>query len=140
MHVPSSTEIRQRHGTAMQHLLKDLVSRNQGILAAQVCTSDGFEVASVQRDAESHRRLAAMVSSLHALGSAMVQETEIGRYLNLIIEATDGKCLMMAIPGSHESLLLTAVAAPSLLFGRFHQCCKAACESIGADLLGAGAE
>jgi len=135
MNVPSSEAVRQSHGKRMQDALKELVSRNPGILAAQVCTSDGFEVASVQRDEESHRRLAAMVSSLHALGTAMVHETELGRYLNLIIEATEGKCLMMAIPRSSESLLLTAVASPTLLFGRFHQSCKATCESLGNCLL-----
>lgn len=126
-----SKETKKLHGKSMRQVLKTLTSQTPGILAAQVCTSDGFEVASVHRDEESHRRLAAMVSSLHALGSAMVQETELGTYLNLIIEATEGKCLMMAIPGSDETLLLTAVASPSILFGRYHQVCKAACEALG---------
>lgn len=134
-----SKDIKNAFGAAIRSELKKLSSQNPGILAVQVCTSDGFEVASVQRDDESHRRLAAMVSSLHALGSAMVQETELGTYLNLIIEATEGKCVMMAIPGTEESLLLTAVAAPSLLFGRFHQTCKATSEVIGACLAGPAA-
>jgi predicted regulator of Ras-like GTPase activity (Roadblock/LC7/MglB family) len=121
-------------GGDMEQLLKDLTTKNQGILAAQVCTSDGFEVASVQRDEESHRRLAAMVSSLHALGTAMVEETDLGVYQNLIIEASAGKCLMMAVPGSDGALLLTAVAAPSLLFGRFHQASKATCEALGESI------
>lgn len=127
----NSKETKELHGERMRKMLKDLASRNPGILGAQVCTSDGFEVASVQRDEESHRRLAAMVSSIHALGSAMVQETELGTCLNLIIEATGGKCLMMAIPGTDESLLLTAVASPTILFGRYHQVCKATCEELG---------
>jgi len=127
----ASEQTRRQRGVAFETLLKDLTSKNPGILAAQVCTSDGFEVASVQRDEESHRRLAAMVSSLHALGSAMVSETELGSYQNLIIEATEGKCLMMAIPGTNEELLLTAVASPAILFGRFHQACKAVCETLG---------
>jgi predicted regulator of Ras-like GTPase activity (Roadblock/LC7/MglB family) len=124
-------DLRDVHGKSLRSELKALANKNPGILAAQVCTSDGFEVASVQRNEESHRRLAAMVSSLHALGSAMVEETELGSYLNLIIEATEGKCLMMAVPGTQGSLLLAAVAAPSLLFGHFHLACKAACELLG---------
>lgn len=126
-----SKETKEKYGQPMRQMLKDLAGQNPGILAAQVCTSDGFEVASVQRDEESHRRLAAMVSSIHALGSAMVQETDLGVYLNLIIEATNGKCLMMAIPGTEETLLLTAVASPKMLFGRYHQVCKATCEKLG---------
>ena len=130
----TSKQLKQQHGAEMQSALKELTTKSPGILAAQVCTSDGFEVASVQRDEESHRRLAAMVSSLHALGTAMVEETELGTYSNLIIEASHGKCLMMAIPGSEGSLLLTAVSSPELLFGRFHQSCKAACELLGEAL------
>lgn len=127
----NSKETKRIHGKSMRTMLKALASKNPGILGAQVCTSDGFEVASVHRDEESHRRLAAMVSSIHALGSALVQETDLGTYQNLIIEATNGKCLMMAIPGSDESLLLTAIASPSMLFGRYHQVCKATCEELG---------
>jgi predicted regulator of Ras-like GTPase activity (Roadblock/LC7/MglB family) len=130
MDIESSLRVKHVLGSDMEKLLKALTTKNPGILAAQVCTSDGFEVASVQRDEESHRRLAAIVSSLHALGAAMVEETDLGVYQNLIIEASAGKCLMMAIPGSNGSLLLTAVAAPTLLFGRFHQASKATCEEL----------
>lgn len=131
MEVLEVNDVRAAYGDSFKRELRLLSTRNQGILAAQVCTSDGFEVASVQRNEESHRRLAAMVSSLHALGSAMVEETELGQYSNLIIEATAGKCLMMAIPGTEAGLLLTAVASPELLFGRFHSACKSACDSLG---------
>ena len=134
MDAASSLRVKHMLGSDMEKLLKELTIKNPGILAAQVCTSDGFEVASVQRDEESHRRLAAMVSSLHALGTAMVDETDLGVYENLIIEASAGKCLMMAIPGSDGSLLLTAVAAPTLLFGRFHQASKGTCEALATSI------
>jgi predicted regulator of Ras-like GTPase activity (Roadblock/LC7/MglB family) len=135
----SSTAIKTRFGSVMQEALSGLIAKVPGVLAAQVCSSDGFEVASVRRDAESHRRLAAMVSSLQALGSAMVEETETGRYVNLIVEATNGRCLMMSIPGSNDTLLLTAVASPEVLFGRFHLSCKACAEALGACLTRQGA-
>lgn len=124
-------EIREQLGDNMRAILLKLAEIDSGVLATQICTSDGFEVATVHRDEESHRRLAAMVSSLHAVGSAMVLEAELGHYSNLIIEATEGKCLMMAIPGSSDSLLLVAVASPDLLFGMFHQSCNRACEQLG---------
>ncbi len=127
----TSKEVKKIYGKQLRAILAELAEGGSDILAAQVCTSDGFEVASVHRDEESHRRVAAMVSSLHALGSALVEETELGNYVNLIIEATKGKCLMMSIPGSADSLLLVAVASPSLLFGVFHQACIRACKDLG---------
>jgi len=41
---------------------------------------------------------------------------------------------MMSIPGSDESLLLAAVADPNMLFGRFHQACRATCDDLGSAL------
>jgi hypothetical protein len=49
-----------------------LAASNPGILAAQVCTSDGFEVASTRRTAESHRRLAAIADSKLVFGIFLV--------------------------------------------------------------------
>ena len=127
-------QIKASFGSSLGDLLENLSEQIDGLLAAQVCTSDGFEVVSVHRNEESHRRLAAMVSSLHALGSAMVEETDLGEYVNLMIEATAGKCLMMAIPDTGGQFLLAAITKPTVLFGMFHNTCKRTAELMGEAL------
>jgi len=127
----SAKNVRKKYGRSFQSVLQELAEIDSAILAAQVCTSDGFEVASVHRDSESHRRLAAMVSSLYAVGAAMVQESSLGNYANMTIEASEGKCLIRSIPGSNDSLLLVAVASPSLLFGMFHTACTKSSVELG---------
>jgi len=134
MNYKNSTQLRQEHGSMLSEELERLTAENEGILAAQVCTSDGFEVAATRRNAESHRRLAAMVSSMQALGAALVEETELGSYRNLIIEATEGKCIMMAIAGTRGDLLLTVVANSQLMFGVFLVLCRNTCQAISARL------
>jgi predicted regulator of Ras-like GTPase activity (Roadblock/LC7/MglB family) len=134
MTTKDSSQLRKEYGVVLKEELDLLAAANPGILAAQVCTSDGFEVASTQRTAESHRRLAAMVSSMQALGAAVVEETEMGEYRNLIIEATDGKCAMMAVPGSQGDILLTAIADSKLVFGIFLVLCKNTCRVMGERL------
>ena len=129
-----SAQLREEYGQRLQAELDRLSAGNSGILAAQVCTSDGFAVASVQRSAESHRRLAAMVSSLQALGAAVVEETELGDYCNLIIEATHGKCAIMAVPGSIGDILLTAIGDAKLSYGIFLVLCKNTCHALGERL------
>lgn len=114
----------------VRDILKRLSVRTPGIVAAQVCTIDGFEIAGMDANVESQRRLAAMVSAIHALGAAIVTESRLGECTNLILEATEGKTLMMSIPGSSGRLLLAAIGAKDLLFGHFHAACKSCCEEI----------
>lgn len=126
--------LRERYGTAMLAELKSLTTKNQGVLAAQVCTVDGFEVVAVHSNEESRRRLAAMASSIHALGCAIVNEVRLGSYENLVLEGSAGKVLMMAVPNCNGALLLTAIAAEDALFGHFHYVCKTCCENLGQHL------
>jgi predicted regulator of Ras-like GTPase activity (Roadblock/LC7/MglB family) len=128
--------LRERFGAAMLAELKALTAKNQLVLAAQVCTVDGFEVVAVHSDEESRRRLAAMASSIYALGCAIVNEVRLGSYENLVLEGRNGKVLMMAVPRCNGALLLTAIAAENALFGHFHYICKACCENLGRHLGG----
>ena len=122
--------LRAQAAPGIRDLLKKLWARMPGILAAQVCTVDGFEVAALEADTQSQRRLAAMVSSIHALGSAIVTETQLGVYTNLVLEASEGKALMMSVPGFSGQLLLAAIGSREPLFGHFHAACKACCEEL----------
>jgi predicted regulator of Ras-like GTPase activity (Roadblock/LC7/MglB family) len=126
--------LRERYGATMLAELKALTTKNRLVLAAQICTVDGFEVVAVHSDEESRRRLAAMASSIYALGCAIVNEVRLGTYENLVLEGSHGKVLMMAVPHSDGTLLLTAIAAENALFGHFHYACKTCCENLGKHL------
>lgn len=130
----NSAQLRHEYGQALADELQLLTAANGNILAAQVCTSDGFEVASTSRSDESHRRLAAMVSSLQALGAAVVEETELGDYRNLIVEGTHGRCMMMVIPGTGGDLLLTVISDAKLMFGILLVLCRNTCQAMSARL------
>jgi predicted regulator of Ras-like GTPase activity (Roadblock/LC7/MglB family) len=108
-----------------------LTREHPGVLAAQVCTSDGFVVAQAQSNEEAGRRLAAMVSSLHALGVAMVEDLRLGTYSHLSVEASLGKCMLVALPGTDGRLLLAAVADESMLWGQFLSVCRALSADLG---------
>lgn len=113
------------------HLLQ-LQHEHPGVIAAQVCTSDGFVVAQANSDDEAGRRLAAMVSSMHALGVAMVTDLQLGTYGHLSVEASLGKCMLFALPGTDGELLLAAIADDGMLWGQFLSACRALSETLGA--------
>jgi predicted regulator of Ras-like GTPase activity (Roadblock/LC7/MglB family) len=124
---------REQLGAPFTAQLETMRLDNPGVIAALVCTSDGFAVASAHSDEETSRRLAAIVSSLHALGVAVVEDMTLGRYGHLSIEASNGKCILFDLPASNGELLLGAIADGSLLLGKLLAVCRASREEL--DLL-----
>jgi predicted regulator of Ras-like GTPase activity (Roadblock/LC7/MglB family) len=97
----------------------------------QVCTSDGFVVSQAHSNEEAGRRLAAMVSSLHAVGAAMVADLQLGTYSHLSVEASHGKCMLFALPGTDARYLLAAIADGEMLWGQFLTACRTLSETLG---------
>jgi predicted regulator of Ras-like GTPase activity (Roadblock/LC7/MglB family) len=126
----STRVIREKLGALFSSELETMRRENPGIGAALVCTADGFAVASAHADEETSRRLAAIVSSLHALGAAVVEDMTLGTYSHLSIEATAGKCIVFGLPSSGGRLLLGAVADESVPWGRLLACAGSSCEGL----------
>lgn len=132
---------RLEHGFAAERFAPHLFGLRReypGVIAAQVCMSDGFVVAQAQRDEEAGRRLAAMVSSLHAVGAAMIEDLQLGTYYHLSVEASLGKCMLFAVPGTQGHLLLAAIADSSMLWGQLLSACRTLNEQL-AEIAGQGA-
>jgi len=117
-----------------QRYLQEFADATPGIHNATIATADGFEVAQIQNPSLSASRMAAMSSSLHALGNAVVQEAMLARCQNIIIEADAGKILLMAIPGLDDNLVLNVIADSDMLLGQLLWACGKCCERISAGL------
>ena len=117
------------------HLLT-LQNDHPNVVAVQVCTSDGFVVAQAHSNEEAGRRLAAMVSSLYALGAAMVDDLQLGAYSHLSVEASMGKCMLFALPGTEGRLLLAAIADEEMLWGQFLTACRGLSDVLGGIVAG----
>lgn len=96
---------RYAHRSACQALIDALVAEHCEITGALVCSVDGFEIAASLPQALSAAKLAAMTSSLVALGEAVSAEGGVEGCLNVVIEAQAGRLLLMDIPGSSRHLL-----------------------------------
>lgn len=98
--------------------LQDLLAEHESILAAVVATHDGFEVAYAQRQgALSPARVAAMASSLQALGSSMAAETSSGACTDIIINGTLGRLLVRDIADAQMPLLLCVQTTTETVLG-----------------------
>lgn len=84
---------------------------------AVISTEDGFEVAARGSSAESAAKIAAMTSSMHALGETMAGETGLGDCQSVVVETAAGKVVIMRIDNADANLRLTVVARHTALLG-----------------------
>ncbi len=116
-----------------QEYLDKLHADNKGILAALIASADGFNLAAI-RSAIEEERLAAMTSSMHALGAEIVNAANLKKCHDVVIEAAEGKVLMLNIPNSEDGLIMTVVANDAMVFGHLLWACRQAATQISEKL------
>jgi hypothetical protein len=108
-----------------------------GLLAASVATKDGRIVAQTGA-AEAASKIPVMGGTMHALGDALVEEATLGRCLNVIVEADEGKVVMLSVPDSRSGLVVIGIAGAEANLGLLLRACRSCAEDIGARLKGPG--
>lgn len=109
--------VRDREVMICQQEIDRLFEELGEIKGVLVSSIDGFEVAARMRGNSSPAKLAAMTSSLLALGEAVTEEGEVGQCIDLLIDATAGRVLLMDIPHPTRKLLLTVLSNNSSTLG-----------------------
>lgn len=92
----------------IQSHLSSFAENVSGVRAAVIASVDGFALAEVTGASGTGQRLAAMTSSMLALGGAIGRELALGELEVLMIETLHGKVLMRAIPTPVPLLLMAA--------------------------------
>lgn len=123
------SQLRVRRATreiAKQHL--ETLGRVGGVQSAVLFSADGFEIASHATDATVAGRLAAVGSSLAALGSAISREAGLDDFERTTIESRTGTVTIMRID-SEPPMSVAVVANRTAVLGQLlwatRQCCQA---------------
>ena len=91
-------------------------------------------MASVTRGGIAPSRLAALASSLHALGQASLREIEIAGQAGVFIESLGGKILIEAIPHAGSDAVLCVVSKAETLAGKLLWACKQCAGQVAGEL------
>lgn len=110
--------------------LQKLVSTTSGVTAALVVTSDGFEVASVLHNDLSPEKMAAMTSSMLALGEAVLSEANLNDCQNVVIESNGGLIIMLSIGDPNKELLLSVITNGQAMLGQVLWAARQCCEQV----------
>lgn len=124
--------LRQRPGlsSVCKLHLQRFVSATSGVTAAIVATSDGFEVASVLHTALSPEKMAAMTSSILALGEAVLSEAGLSNCQNVVIEADGGLIVMLSIGDPKGELLLSVITDGNAMLGQVLWAARRCCQDV----------
>lgn len=113
-----------------QKLLDTFAHATPGVASAVLLSADGFEVASLQAGKGSAARLAAMGSSLSAIGSAIAKEAGIVDCNRMIIESDSGTVVIMNIHDSKPPMSLAVVANEHSTLGQLLWAAKNLCGAV----------
>lgn len=103
--------------TLVERYLREFSASVEGVRAAVVSSVDGFSLAQAAGHENSAERLAAMTSAMLALASAVGRELALGKLQVLMLEADEGKVLMLAIPMARAPLLLMTACSQRSVIG-----------------------
>jgi len=94
-----------------------LFAEVDGARAVVIATADGFDIAHTGHHAIDPARLAAMVSSISALGTAASRETGIGTPRYLVIESSEGRLVVRCMQVQDQALIVVVLTDKSVTLG-----------------------
>jgi uncharacterized protein len=95
----------------------NLLNEVEGAGCVLVATADGFNLAHAGPRNIDPARLAAVVSSIAALGDAASRETGIGTPRCLVVESSDGRLVVRCMQVRGESIVVVLLTDASVLLG-----------------------
>lgn len=99
-------------------MLKDYVQSVRGIDTALLASQDGFEIASNHgKHGVTEDKLAAVGSSLMALGSSLVQEFKLEHCKNMTIDSDGGMVFISAIRSENHQIILMVKTNKNAVMG-----------------------
>jgi uncharacterized protein len=126
----SAASVRAEVASVCAAALQELRATTPGVDSATIATGDGFTVASTLGKRDDADKVAAMTSSMNALGAALARQTGRGTPSNFVLEASGGKVAMLDLLDGHERLVLTVVTNDAAILGHLLWSCRAAGERI----------
>lgn len=100
-----------------QRAVDELLAALDGALAVVACTPDGFPLAQAQRRQVDIDHLAAVVSSIGALGDTASHEAGIGEPRCVLVDSSQGRLLVRCVGRGERALTLAVLTDASVVLG-----------------------
>lgn len=101
-----------------QRECENLLSEQSGALAVVIASADGFDLASAVSKSLDPARIAAMASSIAAIGSVVSQETLLGASKSVTVNTENGFVYIAYIEVDAQACILNVVADGSAILAQ----------------------
>ena len=121
--------------TAPKELAKiqanDILTNIRGIDYIMLCSTDGFELASMyKKNPYNSTKLAAVSSSILAMVSAFLNEIQLTGCQSITLDAENGKAILTSIPAPHHPMVMVTLSNKDVLLGQLLYSLKQASAAI----------
>ena len=111
----------------------DILTNIRGIDYIMLCSTDGFELASVyKKNPYNSTKLAAVSSSILAMVSAFLNEIQLTGCQSITLDAENGKAILTSIPAPHHPMVMVTLSNKDVLLGQLLYSLKQASAAIVA--------
>jgi predicted regulator of Ras-like GTPase activity (Roadblock/LC7/MglB family) len=126
-------------GTGVSHALRALAHKEaeaiaqdvSGVRAVVIATGDGFEIATAARAPVDATRIAALASSMSAIGAVVSSEAGLGRSTCVTVGTDSGFAVVYAAKNGNVDLVIHVIAGPDALLGQVNYRTAAAARALG---------
>ncbi|RZF50745.1 roadblock/LC7 domain-containing protein [Acinetobacter halotolerans] len=109
----------------------DILINIRGIDYIMLCSTDGFELASIyKKNPYNSSKLAAVSSSILAMVSAFLNEIQLTGCQSITLDAENGKAIITSIPAPHHPMVMVTLSNKDVLLGQLLYSLKQASAAI----------
>jgi predicted regulator of Ras-like GTPase activity (Roadblock/LC7/MglB family) len=111
--------------------IQEVISNARGVHFIMLCTTDGFELASIhKRDHYNTSKLAAVSSSILAMVTAFIQEIQLKGCQSITLDAENGKAILTSVAAPRHPMIIVTLAEKDILLGQVLYMLKSASQTI----------
>ncbi|OTG93224.1 hypothetical protein B9T24_14745, partial [Acinetobacter sp. ANC 4654] len=97
----------------------DILTNISSVEYLMICSTDGFELATIhKKDNYNNGKLAAVSSSILAMVSAFMQEIHLNGCQSITLDAENGKAILTSVPSATHPMIIIALAEKDILLGQ----------------------
>ncbi|CAM4358465.1 hypothetical protein F909_00907 [Acinetobacter sp. ANC 3929] len=109
----------------------DILTNIRGVDYIMLCSTDGFELASIyKKNPYNSTKLAAVSSSILAMVTAFLNEIQLTGCQSITLDAENGKAILTSIPAPHHPMVMVTLSNKDVLLGQLLYSLKQASGAI----------
>lgn len=111
--------------------IQQILNHVNNIEFIMICSTDGFELASISKRHQFHSsKLAAVSSSILAMVSAFLGEINLTGCQSVTLDAENGKAVLTSVPCSKHPMIIVTLSSRDVLLGQLLYHLKEASQAI----------